>query len=237
VGALLAVVAYGAAAFALYHLVGPVLDRDAHPGAVAAVAAAPGETGLTGAGGLEALALRAAASRVQHSVYIVEGPGDTHGSGFVAWTQVEKISFVLTARAVVAEAPAEDAHTVYVKHHGLSWPARIVRADRTTGLALLRVNTVLRRPLWQAPDGRESPPAGAPAVVVPAGKEAPLAAGTLSGSSGRFSLQSGDEAAYLGAPVVADDGSLSGIVVGVTEGGATRVASLSAVCSAFRGCH
>jgi hypothetical protein len=233
VGALLAATAYGAAALALYHLVWPSLGGEAKP-ATEVAAAEPAGTGFAELGSSEALALRAAASRVQRSVYVVRGPGGGRGSAFVAWTVRGKISFLLTARTVVAGALEDGARTVSITQKRRSWTARIVRSDPTAGLAVLRVNRLLQRPLWQVPDGGAV--ASGVAAVAPAAKAAPFAAGTLAASSARFSLQPGSEAAYLGAPVVADDGRLSGIVVGVTKGGATRVASLDAVCSALRGC-
>src|SRR5215213_2286535 len=84
-GALLAALAYGVAAFAIYQLVAPSFDQETKPaaGVDSAAAASPAATDLGTTAPRELLALRAVASRVQQSVYTVRVGGATRGSGFV----------------------------------------------------------------------------------------------------------------------------------------------------------
>jgi S1-C subfamily serine protease len=233
-GALLAALAYGLAGFALYQLVAPSLDHDAEPRAtpdVAVAAAPPAQAVLGAAGPRELLALRAVASRVQQSVYAVRARGAPGGSGFVAWVYQDKISFVLTARSAVAGGSGRLA----VKHGHRSWTARIVHSDPATGLALLRVDAALDRPLWALTGDRAPLREGARALVVPAGKSGAFGQGTLSKAPHAFSLDAGDEPGYLGAPVLDDDGRLAGIVVGLSSG-ESRIVSLADACGPIRAC-
>jgi hypothetical protein len=233
-GALLAAIAYGVAAFALYQLVAPSLGREAEPAAgVDAAAASPATTDLGTTAPRELLALRAVTSRVQQSVYTLRAGGTARGSGFVAWVYQGKISFVLTARAAVSGSAGE----LFLKHGRESWPARIVRADPATGLALLRVNAPLERPLWQDAGNRSALRAEARAVIVPAGKSGSFGQGTLSKGPKAFSLRAGGGPRYLGAPVLADNGRLAGIVVERLASGGSRIMPLAVACGRIRACR
>jgi hypothetical protein len=236
-GALLAAIAYGVAAFTLFQLVSPALQGEREKQPEAAVAAAPpAQTGLS-AVGPEALAVRAVASRAQRSAYLVESAGGGSGSGFVAWVHQGKVSFVLTARAVVEGVLADGGRTAYVKRGSRFWPARIVRADRGSGLALLRVEAPLDRPLWQEPRDLATLEAGAKAVIVPAGSDAPFGEGNLApAEGGGLALRAGGEERYVGAPVVAAEGELGGIVVGFLPSGESRIIPLGDACGTMRRC-
>ncbi|MBD0338962.1 MAG: trypsin-like peptidase domain-containing protein [Thermoleophilia bacterium] len=235
-GAILAAAAYAIAAFAVYQLVAPVLGGDAPQAGAAGAAAPPATTGLEGLGP-EDLALRAVAGRAKTSAYVVEGAGGAQGTGFLAWVRPrDGTSFVLTARSVVAGMLAEGTRAVYVKRGNRFWPARILRADPNTGLAVLRLQTVLERPLWPLPGERAKPAVGAPVAVVPAGSDVPFGEGVLTAQEGRFFLRTSGERAYLGAPVVADGGRLAGVVVELRENGDAQVAPLGAACRRVRFC-
>jgi S1-C subfamily serine protease len=233
-GALLAALAYGLAAFAIYQLVAPSLRRDAEPGgaepAAAAAPSAQGDLGTTAP--RELLALRAVASRVQRSVYTVRAGGATRGSAFVGWVRQGKVSFLLTARAAVAGSAGE----LFLKRVGQALPARVVGADAATGLALLRVNAVLDRPLWRYAGDRGALRAKTKAVIVPAGKSGAFGQGKLSRNPRRFSLQAGGGPRYLGAPVLDADGQLAGIVVEQLASGESRIVPLADACGRIRAC-
>jgi S1-C subfamily serine protease len=234
-GALLAAIAYGVAAFAVYQLVAPSLGRDAEPAAgVDAATAAPATTDLGTAAPRELLALRAVASRVQQSVYTLRAGGTARGSGFVAWVYQGKISFVLTARQAVA---GTDGGELSLKRAGRSLPARVVLTDAAKGLALLRVNAALPRPLWQQADERAALKDGARAIIVPAGKSGAFGEGSLSKRAKSFSVQAGGGPRFLGAPALAEGGSLAGIVVRHSASGESRIVSLADACRRIRACR
>jgi S1-C subfamily serine protease len=233
-GALLAAIAYGVAAFAVYQLVAPSLGRQPEPAAgVDAAAASPATTDLGTTAPRELLALRAVASRVQQSVYTVRVGGTSRGSAFVGWVHSGKVSFVLTAREAVAGAEGGE---LSLKRAGQSLPARVVLTDAAKGLALLRVNAALPRPLWQQADERAALKDGARAVIVPAGKTGAFGQGALVKGAKRFSLQAGGGPRFLGAPALADNGSLAGIVVRHSASGESRIVSLADACRRIRSC-
>jgi S1-C subfamily serine protease len=233
-GALLAAIAYGVAAFALYQLVAPSLGREAEPSAGAEVAAAPSATTNLGTTApRELLALRAVASRVQQSVYTVRVGGTSRGSAFVGWVYSGKVSFVLTARGAIAGA---DGGELVLKRAGRSLPARVVLTDPASGLALLRVNAALARPLWQQEDERAALKDGSRAVIVPAGKSGAFGQGALAKGAKSFSLRAGGGPRFLGAPALAENGSLVGIVVRYSASGESRIASLADACRRIRSC-
>jgi S1-C subfamily serine protease len=235
-GALLAAIAYGVAAVAVYQLVAPALGGGDEPASgvdAAAAPSAPGEVELGTTAPGELLSLRAVAARVQQSVYTVRVGGTTRGSGFVGWVYHGKVSFVLTAREAVAGAAAGE---VVLERGGEAMPARVVLTDAASGLALLRVNTALDRPLWQQEDERAALTSGERAVIVPAGKSGAFGQGSLARGAKSFSLQAGGGPRYLGAPVLADDGSLAGIVVQRVSSGESRIVSLADACRRIRSC-
>jgi hypothetical protein len=234
VGALVAAAAYAAAAFAMYQLVAPALSREAVREETAA--AAPATTGLSL--GPEALTLRAIAGRAKTSAYVVEGAGGAHGTAFLGWVNPQsRASFFLTARSVVAGVLATGVSQVYVKQGNRFWPARIFREDENTGLAVLRVGgAVFDRPLWQHPGDRAKLARDKRAVVVPAGTEAAFGEGLVTANAGRFSLRTSAEQIHLGAPVVADDGRVAGVVVELSPNGDNQIAPVGAACRQIRSC-
>lgn len=234
VGALLAAAAYAAAAFAVYQLVAPALGREAATSK--AESGAPAATGPA-AIGAEELTLRALAGRAKASTFVVEGAGGAHGSGFLGWVHLEdKASFFLTARSVVAGVLAEGTTQVYVRQGGRFWPARVLREDESTGLAVLRVGTVFERPLWQLPGDRAKLTTGRRVVVVPAGTEAAYGEGVPGANAGRFLLRTSGDPIYLGAPVIADDGRVAGVVVELRPNRDGQVAPVGAACRQVRYC-
>jgi hypothetical protein len=232
-GALLAALAYGLAAFAVYQLVAPSFrSQPSAAGEEPAVAASPpAATRSDSVGPREELALRAVASRVQQSVYRVGARGASGGSAFAAWTRQGKISFLLTARSAVGGASGK----ILLKRGHQTATARVVAADSATGLALLRVNDVLHRPLWQHAANRAPLRRGAPAMAVPAGKTGAFALADLAKSAHAFSLPRVNGPRYPGAPVLDADGRLAGIIVDVSSGD-SRLVSLADACKRIRAC-
>jgi hypothetical protein len=235
VGALVAAAAYAAAAFAVYQLVAPALGREAVQEQTAA--AAPATTGLSPVGP-EALTLRALAGRTKTSAYVVEGAGGAYGTAFLGWVHPQnRASFFITARSVVAGVLATGGSQVYVKQGNQFWPARIFREDENTGLAVLRVGgAVFDRPLWQRPGDRAKLKRDERAVVVPAGSAAAFGEGVVTANAGRFSLRTSAEQIHLGAPVVADDGRIAGVVVELSPNGDNQIAPVGAACRKIRFC-
>lgn len=233
-GALVAATAYGAALFGVYHLATDA--RRAEPpvaGGVQGATATLRPSLVTG--GQELLAVRTLAARAQRSVYLVEG--SAQGSGFVAWVQEgRKRSFVITARAVVAGLLADGGRTLYVKRGNRFWAARLVRADRQSGLALIRVDTLLERPLWQVRIDQDELEAGASALIVPPGPEAAFGEGTVQRAGDALQLKTGTERLYVGAPVVSENGRLAGVVVAARPGGVNRIVPIETACGAIRNC-
>jgi S1-C subfamily serine protease len=231
-GALLAALAYGLAGFALYQLVAPSLRSEppARP-KPAVTATPPAQADLGGPGPRDELALRAVASRVQQSVYAVRAQDAAGGSAFVAWTRQGKVSFLLTARSAVTGASGQ----LLLKHGPRTATARIVAADSASGLAVLRVNAALDRPLWQRPDDRAPLRRGAAAIAVPAGKTGAFGQAVLTKVAHAFSLPIAGGPKYVGAPVLDEDGRLSGVVVDVSSGD-SRLVSLADACRRVRDC-
>lgn len=226
--ALLAVLAYGSAATALL-----LLGFTARGGDTRASAA----ENLTPAPAADILARRALAARAQRAVYVVEGPTGGRGSGFVAWVQKGRNrSYVITARAVVAGILADGGRTAYVKRGSAFWLGSVVREDALTGLALIRVDTVLTRPLWQLQVDHASLEGKLPATIVPAGPEAPFGEGVVAEARHGFGLHTGANRLYLGAPVVSPGGRIAGVVVGTTPSGASNIVSIEQACEKIRRC-
>jgi hypothetical protein len=229
--ALVAVLAYGSAAFALV-----ALGLSARGEETPRAAAEPVTPALsTGSGDL--LARRALAGRAQRGVYVVEGPNGGRGSGFVAWVQKGRNrSYVLTARAVVAGVLADGGSSVYLKRENSFWTGRIVREDSRAGLALIRVDTALPRPLWQRQVDHASLEQALPATIVPAGPDAPFGEGLLDQGRTGFRLSAAGHELYLGAPVVSSSGRLAGVVVAVAPSGGSRIVPIERACAKIRRC-
>jgi hypothetical protein len=227
--ALVAVLAYGSAALALV-----LLGFAARGGN----APAPAAESLTPPPAADVLARRALAARAQRAVYVVEGPTGGRGSGFVAWVQKGRNrSYVITARAVVAGILADGGRTVYVKRGSGFWLGSVVRDDALTGLALIQVDTVLTRPLWQLQVDHASLERKLPATIVPAGPEAPFGEGVVAEARHfGFLLRTGANRLYLGAPVVSPGGRIAGVVVGTTPSGASNIVSIEQACEKIRRC-
>jgi hypothetical protein len=227
--ALVAVLAYGSAALALVLLGFAAARTGDSPG--------PSAENVTPPPVADLLARRALAARAQRAVYVVEGPTGGRGSGFVAWVQKGRNrSYVITARAVVAGILADGGRTVYVKRGGSFWLGSVVRDDPLTGLALIRVDTVLTRPLWQLQVDHASLERRLPATIVPAGPEAPFGEGVVVEARDVFRLQTGANRLYLGAPVVSPSGRIAGVVVLTAPSGASNVVSIEQACEKIRRC-
>jgi hypothetical protein len=226
--ALVAVLAYGSAAVALVLLGFAARAGDAP---------APAAENLTPPPAADVLARRALAARAQRAVYVVEGPSGGRGSGFVAWVQKGRNrSYVITARAVVAGVLADGGSSVYLKRENGFWAGRVVREDFRAGLALIRVDTALARPLWQRQVDHASLERALPATIVPAGPDAPFGEGLVDQGRSGFRLRAGNHGLYLGAPVVSPGGRLAGVVVAVAPRGGSRIVSIEQACATIRRC-
>jgi hypothetical protein len=94
---------------------------------------------------------------------------------------------------------------------------------------------VLDRPLWQRPDDRAPLRRGAAAIAVPAGTTGAFGQAQLTKRAHAFSLPIAGGPRYVGAPVLGEDGRLSGVVVDVSSGD-SRLVSLADACRRVRDC-
>lgn len=228
---LVALAAYASALAVGWRIVDGAFTTEA---AEATKAAAP-PVAVEAAGSADDLALRALATRAQQSVFELEGAGGSRGSAFVAWTEANR-SYLLTAHRAVAGILADEGRSVFVERGSRFWAARIVAADRRAGLALVRVDTVLADPLWQELES-ERLSVREPAVVVPAGPSAAFAEGMVTEvRPGRLSVRAGVDDLNVGAPVVAANGVLAGLVVSTTPKGVNVVAPIELACWKIRRC-
>jgi hypothetical protein len=230
-GALVALGAYACALWVGWRIVDGAFRTEA----VEAPKATAAPVAVAGATSADALTLRALAARAQQSVYELEGAGGSRGSAFVAWTEGNR-SYLLTAHRAVAGILADGGRSVFVERGSRFWDGRIVAADRPAGLALVRVDTLLADPLWQELE-TEQLALRDQAVVVPAGPDAAFAQGTVSEvRPGRVSVRTNVDELNVGAPVVAADGTVTGVVVSTTARGVNLVAPIELACWKIRRC-
>jgi hypothetical protein len=230
-GALLALGVYACALWVGWRIVDGAFTTEA----VESPKAAASPVAVGGATSADTLTLRALAARAQQSVFELEGAGGSRGSAFVAWTEGNR-TYLLTAHRAVAGILADDGRSVFVERGSRFWAGRIVAADRRAGLALVRVDTVLADPLWQELE-TEQLTVREPAVVVPAGPDAALAQGSVSEvRPGRVLVRADVDELNVGAPVVAADGTLTGVVVSTTAHGVNLVAQIELACWKIRRC-
>jgi hypothetical protein len=177
-------------------------------------------------------AMRALASRAQQSVYVVESDRSGRGSGFVAWTSGGS-SFVIAAHRTFDPMLTEGGRTVFVRRGSQFWTGSIVRAHKPNGLVLIRVDTLLERPLWQQRRPITRLRSGAPALVVPAGPDAPVVEGTARAQArGRIPVAAAAHRLNVGAPVLGADGTLAGVVTETRPGGINLVVPINGACEA-----
>jgi hypothetical protein len=232
VGATIAAVVYCAAAGAGVLLVRSALDDD---GVARVAVAPPSPSTAVGVRTANDLALQARGGRAQQSVFRLEAANGATGSAFVAWTGGGR-SYLVTARALVAPALADGARRVFLRRGARVWGGRVWGVHRDSGLAVVWVGGPLEDPLWQRPRLSERLVQDGRAVVVAGGPASALGEATVRSVRGkRIVLAAPPDELALGAPVLAPNGRVAGVVVGTT-GGTQRVVAIERACETLRRC-
>lgn len=229
-----AAAAYSTAAVVAYQLVQAALeDRTPIVAGVADETGAP--AGAVAARVADGLAMRTQAARAQRSVFQIEAANGATGSAFAAW-QEGGATYLVTARPVVARALADGQRRVFLRRGDRVWDGQVWAVHRDSGLAAIRVDGALGAPLWQQPRRAERLAPETPATIVAAGPGAPLAEGAVASVEGKRALVTAprDELS-LGAPVLAANGRLTGVVV-AGESGGHRVVAIERACARVRSC-
>jgi hypothetical protein len=223
---------YLAAAGALYQL-GPAMLDDVRAAEPAGVAGAQAVLGPGGEPVAPAPAEELAAA-VRGSVFRLESPAGPLGSAFVAWFAGGR-AFLLTAYAAVQPVVADAHGDLIVRRGARTWRATPLRNDNLTGLVVLRVEGRPGPPLWTEPEPVELRDGDGVAVVPPPARDLETAVGAVAVSEGVIRLETPWHPLSLGAPVIAADGSLAGVVV-YTAPGAARISPIGVACGKIRRC-
>lgn len=233
-GAVVAAAAYVAAAGVAYTLVQSALD-DGTPEVVGVAGGAAAPAGTVATRGADGLALRAQAARAQRSVFRIEAANGATGSAFAAWREDGR-TYLMTARSVVAQALADGQRRVFLRRGDRVWGARVWAVHRDSGLAVVRAEGPLGTALWQQPRRADRLAPETPAVVVPAGPDAPLGEGTVASVEGKLGVvRAPRDELSVGAPVLAAGGRIAGVVVG-QNGEGHRVVAIERACARIRSC-
>lgn len=237
VGALVAAAAYAGAAYAAVAIVQSALaERDGEAVGVAAGPVAPPLTDTVGVrSAADRLALRTRAARAQQSVFRLEAANGATGSAFAAWTDDAR-TYLLTSRSLVARALSDGDRRVFLRRGERVWGGRVWAVHGDSGLAVVWVQGLLAQPLWQQPRRSERLAVDAPAVVVPGGPASPIGEGMLLSLEAKRGVVSApaDELA-VGAPVLAANGRIAGVVVSA-DGRTHRVVAVERACARVRAC-
>ena len=129
----------------------------------------------TAEGGLAPLA-----TRVLASVFTIDVTGGL-GTGWAAWTQ-DGSTYLITANHVVADDVAAGITIVQVKQKNSTWTGTIGKTDTVNDLAVIRVDGLIAKPLWQKPQLDVSPLPGDQLLLVgsPYGLEGTVTTGVVS---------------------------------------------------------
>jgi hypothetical protein len=173
-----------------------------------------------------------AAEGIRGSVFQIDTSGGGQGSAFVAWT-IKDESFLIAGHRTVAGILQGGAKTVFVRGDGRFWAGRIVRANRDSGLVLIKVEADIGPPLWQQ-RGQAAPIASGDAVlVVPAGESSPIGQGVVGEpQNGRLPVRVSGSRLNVGAPVVDPDGTLVGVVTRAEASGLNLLVPIETACDA-----
>jgi len=234
-GVFLAALAYAAAAYALVTIVQSARGaQEAARPAVAADDLAPVDVAGTRTAA-NRLALQTRAARAQQSVFGIQAANGATGSAFVAWTEGPR-TYLLTARSLVARPLAEGERRVFLRRGERVWGGRVWAVDRKSSLAVVVIQGHLAEPLWQRPRRAEPLTPRAPAVVLAGGPDSPIGEGTVRRLHAKQALVTAPESELaVGAPVVAANGIVAGVVVAAT-GTTHRVVALERACARVRAC-
>jgi S1-C subfamily serine protease len=158
--------------------------------------------------------VRPLAARALRSVFTVETATGL-GTGWAAWTR-GATTYLITAHHVVAESVAAGDETVIVRRQGKKWSGTVSDIDEVNDLAVVTVEGVIAKPLWQEPDETISPLAGDELLLVgsPFGLEGTVTTGIVSRVS--YSEIQTDAAANpgnSGGPALDREGNVVGVLV------------------------
>ena len=182
------------------------------------------EEGTTGtlAGGQDELALRTIGTRAQRSTLGVGG-----GTGFVAW-ETPGLTLVLSARPA-GGWKLTDGRGIAVSYDGRTWAGTLVRADRASGLGLVRLaEPGLGAALWGDP-ARPAVRNGQLVAVV--GRRSARTVSIAQAGKRRLYPDAGGLSAFAGAPVLDAQSQLVGVV---DAGGG--IVPISRACGVIRRC-
>jgi len=162
----------------------------------------------TAEGGLAPLA-----KRVLASVFTIEVTGGL-GTGWAAWIQ-DGSTYLITANHVVADDVAAGITTVQVKQKNSTWTGTIGKTDTVNDLAVIRVASLIGKPLWEKPQLDVSPLPGDQLLLVgsPYGLEGTVTTGVVSRVT--YNVIQTDAAANpgnSGGPAVNREGNVVGVL-------------------------
>jgi S1-C subfamily serine protease len=177
------------------------------------------------------------AKQVLQSVFTLEGETE-QGTAWAAW-QTGGATYLVTANHVVASQLAIGLTTIKVKQKNMTWTGTIGKTDETNDLAVVRVNGLIAKPLWQDPRLDISPLPGDQLLLVgsPYGLEGTVTTGVVSRVT--YNIIQTDAAANpgnSGGPAVDQNAHVVGVLV---AGGAENLnfaTPIQRACVTVRSC-
>jgi S1-C subfamily serine protease len=174
---------------------------------------------------------------VLKSVFTVE-TSDGLGTGWAAWT-ADGQTYLITANHVVADARAAGETTVEVRRKGAQWTGTIGATDSTNDLAVVKVNGLIAKPLWQTPDSTITPLPGDQLLLVgsPYGLEGTVTTGVVSRVSyDEIQTDAAANPGNSGGPGVDADGNVVGVLLAGGGENLNFLVPIQRACVAIRSC-